>query len=59
MTIDDALLIKGWRLEGATWRRVSIRANDEWPDRGYEPDNQLEGRELCLEAQTVLDERWD
>ena len=56
MTNVEALLIKGWRAKGATWRRIAEYAADEWPDRDYDSGNQLEGRELCLEAAKTLNE---
>lgn len=58
MDRDDALLIKQWRVNGSSWRRISERATKKWPDKGYETDNQLEGRELCWEASKTLGENW-
>ena len=64
MTIEDALIIRGWREGGSTWRRIAERAADFWPDRDYDSGNQIEGRELCLDAAKALgedhrDEPWD
>ena len=58
MTKEDALIIKEWRVAGCTWRRVAEKAADLWPDREYISGNQIEGRELCLEACNLLDEDW-
>ena len=56
MTREDALIIKEWRAKGATWRRVADYAAKKWPDQEYIAGNQLEGRELCLEAAKILGE---
>ena len=56
MDMTDALMIKTWRVTGATWRRIAEYAAETWPDRGYESGNQIEGRELCQEAARVLGE---
>lgn len=55
MTREDALIIKGFREKG-THRKVSNQAADKWPERGYEREDQLEGKFLCIEACVVLDE---
>ena len=60
MTKEDAVIIKEWRTNGATWRRIAEYAADKWPDMGYIAGHQLEGRELCDEAaRTLGDDRRD
>ena len=54
MHVKDAQLIREWRSKGATWRRISERAAQQWPDKQYETDNLLEGRELCAQAASLL-----
>jgi hypothetical protein len=58
----EAILIKKWRTSGASWRRVAEYAALMWPDRGYDSENQIEGRDLCQDAATTLGEdyrEWD
>jgi len=31
MSKEDALIIKGWRTDGCTWRRVAEKAAERWP----------------------------
>lgn len=59
MTREDAEIIKEWRNKGCSWRVVAEKAFDKWPDRGYISGHQIEGRDLCQEAEDVLDERFD
>jgi len=58
MDMTDALIIKTWRYNGATWRRIAELAAETWPDRDYDSGNQIEGRELCLEAAKLLGEDY-
>jgi hypothetical protein len=54
----ESMLVKKWREKGATWRRVADYAALMWPDRGYNSGNQIEGRDLCQEAATILGEDY-
>lgn len=36
--------------EGNSFRRISEIIAEKYPELGVEPDNQLDGIELCLEA---------
>ena len=56
MTIEDAITIKGWRVKGASWRRVAELAAQMWPLRAIESGNQIEGRDLCQDAAIILGE---
>jgi hypothetical protein len=58
MNTEDAKVIKGWRVGGASWRRIAELASYMWPDRDYDCGNQIEGRELCLEAAKTLGEDY-
>jgi hypothetical protein len=54
----ESMLIKKWRSNGASWRRVAEYAALMWPDRGYDSGNQIEGRDLCQEAAILLGEDY-
>lgn len=58
MTIEDAMIVKSFRLQG-TYRVVAALAAEYWPERNYCSGNQIEGRELCKEAAKVLNENPD
>lgn len=47
----EAEYIKKLRKSGCTWRRIAEIITGD--------DNQLDGRELVLEAENVLNERFD
>jgi hypothetical protein len=52
--------IKKWRENmGMSWRRVAEEAAKAWPNLDVDSGNQLDGRELCTEAQKTLNEFWE
>lgn len=59
MTVEDAELIKSWRMDDCTWRRIAELADDRWPDWDIVFSNQADGRRLCDEAMALLGEDYD
>jgi len=57
MIKEDAWVIKSWRENGCTWRRIADYAAEKWPEREYNPGNQEQGIFLCDLAAELLGER--
>jgi hypothetical protein len=59
MTREDALKIKQWRLtDGLTWRSIAMRL-DQLSTGEKSIENQMVGRQMCLDAQFILGEYWE
>lgn len=59
MLIEDALKVKQWRLEeGLSFRKIALRLDQL--SFGTKPiENQRVGRQMCIDAQLILNEYWE
>lgn len=55
LSYEQALQIRAWEESGCTWRRIADKAALAWPDMPIDPGNQLDGRELAIASDKILE----
>ena len=59
MTKEDALIVKEFKKDSTSYRELSNKFDDRWPEQNGRRDNHVEGVLICLQACEALDEDFE